>query len=202
MGVLKKISRDLFEIRQRTGRRESFNDYKNIIKRYASVGGMRQIYDDLQPMPSMSYIPSGGQLVFFRYSPKLRNELSIYDVYPLVYAFGATTTVEIGTSAFFGANIHYINKSKTGGIRDRISAKNKIIKTFSEEELFREDYLLLMSNLTSLIFSNQKNKLIGYNGASLYHKYIQRYIRSQIYIVPPEYVDIMMFMDLEQFVKR
>lgn len=201
MGILKRISNGLQEHREITRKRETYADYRRIIA--AESGGnlsLTSIYADLIPRNPYEYIPSQGEFVFFRYDPKYKKQLSIYDIYPLVYVFGQTETVEPGAYAFFGANLHYINKSKTGGIRNRLYAQKTLLKTLEQEELEVEDFQLLMEELEGILYKNDIVNLIGYGGASLYHKYIQTYIRTQIYSVPEEYTNIMIYLELERFV--
>lgn len=203
MGVLKRIADGLQEHREIAGKSETYADYRRIIQ--AESGGnmsLTSIYADLIPQNPYGYSPGGGEFLFFKYDPKYKKTLSIYDIYPLVYVFGPTTTVEKDAFAFFGANLHYINKSKVGGIRNRQYAKKTILKTLEQEELERESYLSMMEELSGIIYKKDKTNLIGYPGASLYHKYIQTYMKTQIYVVPEEYANIMLFLELERFVYK
>lgn len=203
MGVLQRITDGLQVHRELTGRRETYADYRRIV--HEQSGGrlsLNSIYSDLTPVDPAEYMPGEGEFLFFRYSPKYKDDLTIYDIYPFVYVLGQTETVEIGTSAFYGANLHYINKAKAGDIRNTIYADDTIIKTFDHDMLLQKDFELMMKNLLPIIYLNEKFNIIQHTGASLYHKYIQSYIQTRMYLVPEYYANIMLFLELERFVTQ
>lgn len=208
MGVLEDIQKEVLYYRERTERRETYAQFRQII--YEQGAGRLDkdnIYKDLILSDSKDFFPSAGDLVFFEYYPKYVDKLSIYDRFPLVYVFGPTETVEVGTYAFFGANIHYINKSKVGGIRNRQYAARTIVRTLDEEELFQEDYQMLMEDLTTMFirqmsYGDKTINLFSHTDSSLFHKYIRSYFVSDMYVVPKEYANIMLFLELEDFVTK
>jgi len=203
MGVLNNISIALQAHRELTGRRETYADYRRIIYEQSSGRlSLTSIYSDLERLGKDSYAPTEGDFIFFKYNPKYKKILSIYDIYPLVYVFGPTMTVEVGGYAFFGANLHYINKSKTGGIRNRQYARGTIIKAFDHEEIENTDFYRLMEELTTIFYKNRSVNLVSHAGASLFHKYINKFLLTNYYRIPEKFVNIMLFLDLERFVTR
>lgn len=208
MGVLQDIQQGILAFREFTERRETYAQFRQIIyEKGAGRLDKENVFKDLILTNPKEYYPSSGEMVFFEYYPKYVEKLSIYDRFPLVYVFGPTNTVEIGTYAFFGANLHYINKSKVGGIRNRQYASNTIIRAFEPEELFEEDYKMLMQDLNYIVteqvyFGKKRPNLYSHPGSSLYHKYIRSYFLSGMYVVPEEYTNIMLFLELENFITK
>ena len=56
-----------------------------------------------------------GRMYFFKYDPKTKDKLPIYDVYPLVFP------IEDYADGFLGLNIHYLDASSRLRILDKLS---------------------------------------------------------------------------------
>jgi len=125
--------------------------------------------------------PQIGNIVTFRYNPKLANTLPHYDLYPLVLV------LKILPDGFLGLNFHYLSPKYRAWFMDRLYK----YQTFSRvDETFK-------INMTYKI-------LKGTSKLSMYKPCIKRYknrnIGNMFYTLLPSEWDMILFLPTEKFV--
>lgn len=162
--------------RQRTT--ESLEWYKK--KLFAEFGD-RQL-DPLSIFDKNKYPnkPEPGNIVTFRYNPKLAKTLPYYDVYPLVLI------LKLLPDGFIGLNFHYLSPKHRAWFMDRLYK----YQTFSKKD---ETFKINMSY--KILKSTSK--------LSMYKPCIKRYRRANIgnmfYTLLPSEWDLILFLPTEKF---
>jgi len=125
--------------------------------------------------------PQIGNIVTFRYNPKLANTLPYYDLYPLVLI------LKILPDGFLGLNFHYLSPKYRAWFMDRLYK----YQTFSKQD---ETFKINMSYKI----------LKGTSKLSMYKPCIKRYrnrnIGNMFYTVLPSEWDFVLFLPTEKFV--
>ncbi|CAB4141269.1 DNA end protector protein [uncultured Caudovirales phage] len=127
------------------------------------------------------FIP--GDIVTFRYKPKLKDVLPYYDTYPLVLI------LKIIPGGFIGLNFHYIDPRSRAYFMDVLY-----------------DYLKYYAQSKELKINITYDKLANTPRLSYYRPCIKRYLNSNIgnmfYILSPDEWNIALFLPTESFVKE
>ena len=79
-----------------------------------------------------------GKMFFFRYDPKYKNVLPIYDKFPLVFP------IEMYKNGFLGLNIHYLSVDERTAFLDRLT-KYATATNLTEKSRLRLSYDLISS---------------------------------------------------------
>lgn len=125
-----------------------------------------------------------GRMYFFKYDPKTKDKLPIYDVYPLVFP------MEDYHDGFLGLNIHYLD----AGVRMRLLDKLgnfATAKNYTERTRLQISYDVLSStkSMTSLIGPCVKRYLYGH-------------IRTRLIEIPATEWDKAAQLSLELFIRK
>lgn len=122
-----------------------------------------------------------GQIVTFKYDPKLKFELEYYDLYPL------TIVIKLYPDGFLGLNLHYLKPI------DRAIFMNSLYKYQGEKEL-------------QTIINIKYEKLASSDAMRHYKPCIKRYryknMSPKIAVIDPHLWDIALFLPTEKFLTR
>ena len=122
-----------------------------------------------------------GQLVTFKYDPKLKTEIPYYDKYPL------TMVVKLYNDGFLGINFHYLKPI------DRAIFMNSLYKYQAKKEF-------------QTIINVTYSKLLATESLRYYKPCIKRYkyrnMSPKIAIIEPQLWDIALFLPTEKFQTR
>ena len=120
-----------------------------------------------------------GSMYFFSYSPKLRGELSFYDLFPLVIP------IESYSDGFLGLNLHYLSPGARAGLLGSLS-KFATNKKFDEKTRIAASYQIL--------------KKAGISFQPCLKKYLLQQIRSRFLYISPEEWNIAIYLPVESFI--
>lgn len=125
-----------------------------------------------------------GRMYFFKYSPKTKDKLPIYDVYPLVFP------IEDYTDGFLGLNIHYLDVGARMQLLSKLS-NFATAKKYTDRTRVAVSYDLLSSTkgMTSLIGPCVKRYLYGH-------------VRSRFIEIPATEWDKAAQLSLELFIRK
>lgn len=147
-----------------------------------SASSMR---DNLMRMQSQQRaVGSVGRMYFFKYDPKSKDKLPIYDIYPLVFP------IEDYQDGFLGLNIHYLNVNARMNLLNKLSGF-ATAKNYTERTRLQISYDLLSStkSMTSLIGPCVKRYLYGH-------------VRSRFIEIPATEWDKAAQLSLELFIRK
>jgi hypothetical protein len=114
--------------------------------------------------------PTIGSLYFYKYDPKLKEILTIYDKYPMTFP------IKMYKDGFLGVNMHYLPTGE----------RKEFIKTVNE---FRTTSDSARSTINAELFIQlEKSKRIYDMMPKAVHRYLFAHVRSKIIqILPEEY---------------
>lgn len=121
-----------------------------------------------------------GHLYLFRYDPKLKEELSYYDMFPVTFV------VRRETDRFYGINLHYLPYTYRAKLMDALYEY-----ATGEEDLKK---LRLTYNILSSV-----SKLRYYKPC--YKLYLNNQVKSRFIHVSPDEWDTALFLPLHKFKK-
>lgn len=125
-----------------------------------------------------------GKMYFFKYDPKHKRTLPIYDIYPLMFP------IELYSDSVLGLNIHYLS----GGERSALMGK---LQEFRSNSTYDENTRLKMSY--SLLAST---KSLASEMRPCIKRYLFTQVRSRfIEIIAPEW-DKAIQLPVEMFVRK
>lgn len=125
-----------------------------------------------------------GKMYLFKYDPKLKQVLPIYDIYPLVFP------IEPYSDGFLGINVHYLS----GG--ERLALLNKLREFASNNKNNETTRLKLTYNLLSGI--KKINTLMG----PCIKRYLFSHVRSRFIQINADEWDKVIQLPLELFKRR
>lgn len=123
-----------------------------------------------------------GQLFFFFYDPKTKQELPYYDRFPLV------VPIEMYEDGFLGLNLHYLEPGLRAMLLDQLLTYSNN-KKFDKTTRMRLSYDLIV-NASRLEMAKPCIK-----------RYLFGHIQSKFVFVEPNEYDMACFLEAEQFVK-
>lgn len=125
-----------------------------------------------------------GRMFFFKYDPKTKASLPVYDVYPLVFP------IEQYNDGFLGLNIHYLDADQRINLLGRLQ-EYATSKNYSPKTKLQISYSLLNStkNVKSVIGPTVKRYLYGH-------------VRSRFIEIPATEWDKAAQLSLELFIRK
>lgn len=125
-----------------------------------------------------------GKMFFFRYDPKTKESLPVYDVYPLVFP------IELYNDGFLGLNIHYLNPGQRVNLLNRLQ-EYATSKKYTPKTRLQISYDLLSStkSVQSVIGPAVKRYLFGH-------------VRSRFIEIPATEWDKAAQLSLELFIRK
>lgn len=125
-----------------------------------------------------------GRMYFFKYDPKTKDKLPVYDVYPLVFP------LEDYHDGFLGLNIHYLTPPQRiallGKLQDYATARNYTPRTRLQ---ISYDLLSSSKNVGSIMMPAVKRYLYGH-------------VRSRFIEIPATEWDKAAQLSLELFIRK
>lgn len=126
-----------------------------------------------------------GSLFFYNYMPKTRKDLQYYDTFPIVFPF------KILKDGFLGLNLHYLP------IPYRASLMDNLYMLLNSSNM-KED----TTRLAKLKYSVIESKRQLYLAYPCIHRYLNKYIRTQIAFIPPKEWELALFLPMQRFQKK
>lgn len=123
-----------------------------------------------------------GEMYFFLYDPKTKEEMRYYDIFPLVLP------IEPAKGGFIGINFHYVEPILRAKILDEIAS-------IDAENLSKK------ARLTRLITLNQKVASLKLVRPTL-HRYLYSKMKSRFIVVDPSDWGLAIFLPVERFKKK
>lgn len=124
-----------------------------------------------------------GSLYMYYYSPKHKETLSHYDMFPLVFPFAPAS------GGFLGLNMHYLTYRLRVGLLDELM-KFKNTKGITERTKLKYSYDTLRG-ISKFPLAQHCVK-----------HYLKEHIVSEIKLIPPKYWPTAMMLPVEAFVKK
>jgi len=125
-----------------------------------------------------------GKMFFFKYDPKTKAKLPIYDVYPLVFP------MELYNDGFLGLNIHYLDPGQRTNLLNRLQ-EYATSQKYTPKTRLQISYDLLSStkSVRSILGSTTKRYLFGH-------------VRSKFIEIPATEWDKASQLSLELFIRK
>lgn len=125
-----------------------------------------------------------GKLYFFKYDPKMKKTLPIYDIYPLVFP------IEPYSDGFLGLNLHYLSGGERAGLVNRLREYSSNKKN-NETTRLRLSYDLLAST-----------KRLSSETRPCIKRYLFTHVRSRFIEITANEWDKVIELPLELFVRK
>lgn len=125
-----------------------------------------------------------GKMFFFKYDPKTKEKLPVYDVYPLIFP------IEMYDDGFLGLNIHYLD------IPNRIAFLNQLRKYATATNLTEKSRLRISYDLIS-----STAKLVSRSRPCI-KRYLYPHVRSKFIEIPATEWDRAANLPVELFVYK
>ena len=166
-------------------RDEAMSSYRLMMKRVRSapLNGNSLMSEEKNRLVNRIGKQHIGRLCMFYYYPKTRDKLPYYDRYPMVIP------IRLDRDGFLGLNFHYLPPRHRALLMDELVTK--VIKNNKTTE--RKRILLSYQILKTAIRINYFIPTIK--------KYLYSHLKSRIYMIEPEYWNIVLFLPLERFEK-
>ena len=126
-------------------------------------------------------LPVIGQMYFFIYDAKLKDELPYWDKFPLVIP------VKYYDNGFLGLNLHYLPPMQRAVLLDKLMDYAKAYKT--PRAFMKVSYALLKSAVQSSLF------------APTVHRYLSSHVKTSFVKVESEYWERAARLPVQQFQK-
>lgn len=127
---------------------------------------------------------SVGRMYFFKYDPKTKDKLPVYDIYPLVFP------MEEYTDGFLGLNIHYLNVSQRINLLAKLQ-DYATAKKYTERTRLQISYDLLSSTKSASAILGNTTK-----------RYLYSHVRSRLIEIPATEWDKAAQLSLELFIRK
>lgn len=121
-----------------------------------------------------------GKLYFFRYDPKLKDKLDVYDEFPLIFV------IELYKDGFLGLNVHYLPPK----LRQVILIQFAGTLDFNEHKAKRINYMISKAIVNDKYLKN------------MIKRYLNTHLLSPIITIPEEDWDKVVFLPLAKFHKK
>jgi hypothetical protein len=125
-----------------------------------------------------------GRMFFFKYDPKTKDKLPVYDVYPLVFP------LEDYTDGFLGINIHYLDVNARIGLLDRLQ-EYATSKKYTPKTRLQISYDLLNSS-----------RSVRSVMAPAVKRYLYGHVRSRFIEIPATEWDKAAQLSLQLFIRK
>ena len=125
-----------------------------------------------------------GRMFFFKYDPKTKNKLPVYDAYPLVFP------MERYNDGFLGLNIHYL------GVDQRINLLNRLQEYATSKNYTPKTRLQISYDLLSSVRSVKS--VLG----ETTKRYLFSHVRSKFIEIPATEWDKAAQLSLELFIRK
>jgi len=127
---------------------------------------------------------SVGRMYFFKYDPKTKDKLPVYDVYPLVFP------MEDYHDGFLGMNIHYLNVDQRINLLNRLQ-EYATSKKYTARTRLQISYDLLSSTKSAKSILGETTK-----------RYLYSHVRSQLIEIPATEWDKAAQLSLQLFIRK
>ena len=125
-----------------------------------------------------------GRMFFFKYDPKTKDKLPVYDVYPLVFP------IEQYNDGFLGLNIHYLNPGQRVNLLDRLQ-EYATSQKYTAKTRLQISYDLLSSTKSARSILGDTTK-----------RYLYGHVRSKFIEIPATEWDKAAQLSLELFIRK
>ena len=137
------------------------------------------------PVPIIKSSRQIGSLFLYNYAPKTRKELQYYDTFPIVFPF------KILKDGFLGLNLHYLP------IPYRAALMDNLYRLLNSSDMKDNDTRL--AKLKYNVIESKKQLYLAY---PCIHRYLNKYIKTQIAFIPPKEWELALFLPMQRFQKK
>lgn len=123
-----------------------------------------------------------GKMFLFRYDPKYKHTLPIYDIYPLVFP------IEMYKNGFLGLNIHYLTSY------EREAFLNRLLKYATATHLTERSRLRLSYDLIA------STKVLASPARPCIKRYLYSHVRTHFVEIPATEWDRVVVLPIEKFI--
>ena len=159
----------------RKGTIEALTWFRNAATRLGKIS-QNKIIEGYKPAKVLKQ----GELYFFRYDPKLKDKLDVYDEYPLIFV------IELYNNGFLGLNLHYLPPK----LRQVVLIRFAGTLDFSEHKARPINYAI-----SKAILSDKYLK-------QMIKRYLNKQLLSPLVVIPEEDWDKVVFLPLARFHKK
>ena len=148
-----------------------------------NIGPLKYLGDNIPHQVSNPKQIQIGQILFYTYDPKTKDEMEYYDTCPMVILF------DIKPDTFFGLNVHYLHPDVRHKLMTDLkkTASNKSLKDGTK---MRINWQILNSAVRNNIWVKNSVK-----------QYLFKQIKSNVLIVPSSQWQFATWLPLERFKK-
>lgn len=152
---------------------------RSVTNAFAGLG-TQKFLGDHQYLQSTSFMP--GQMVFFGYDPKYKEELPYYDKFPLILPFS------VDAKHFSGINLHYIPYER------RIVILDKLVELATDKNVPEKMQIALSWKMLKGL---SEHKAINHAVKT----YLKGHVKTRFVLVPTQSWPIAAFLPLSRFAK-
>lgn len=147
-----------------------------------AIGNITKKIPDGMIDATTNQFPPFGEVVFFKYDPKLKDTLAVYDEHPFLLV------TNVDNKGFSGINLHYIHPK----IREKMLIK---MSEFKDKSKSQKDYIIKTLPILNSFSTHDLFKVA-------YKNYLPNHVRSKIAIVNHDYWINVSKMNLYKFKKQ
>lgn len=177
MALIDKLQKELQRQNLATNSKKAREWIKNKVKDLSGLRSSTLMRDNKRKQSTFDL----GGMYFFVYNPKLRNDLSFYDLFPLVIP------IEMYSDGFLGLNLHYLAPIPRAKLLDTLS-------NFASNNKYDEKTRIAVSYQT----------LKGLSSTDAFRpclkRYLSNHIRSQFLRINANEWNIAIFLPVESFI--
>ena len=122
-----------------------------------------------------------GKMYMFRYDPKYKEVLNVYDVFPLVIPFN------VFSDGFIGINLHYVESSARRALLNQLS---RYKRTNQKNTYMQISWTIIRSAINSNAFKDS------------IHRYLSSHIVSSIVKIEDHYWEKVVDLPTQRFIRR
>lgn len=126
-----------------------------------------------------------GCLFLYNYAPKTKKELPYYDTFPIIFPF------KILKDGFLGLNLHYLP------IQYRAILMDNLYSLINSNDM--EEDTTRLAKLKYNVIESKRQLYLAY---PCIHRYLNKYIRTQIATIPPKEWELALFLPIQRFQKK
>ena len=159
--------------------KDAIDWYESMVR--TAAGARRALFKAEQNQRGSTVI---GKMFFFKYDPKTKATLPVYDVYPLIFP------IEMYSDGFLGLNLHYLSTGERELFLSRLK-KYALATNITDKTRLRLSYDLIAGT----------SKLYGLSRPCV-KRYLYSHVRSKFIEIPGTEWDRAINLPTEQFVYK
>lgn len=159
--------------------KDAIDWYESMVR--TAAGARRALFKAEQSQRGATVI---GKMFFFKYDPKTKDKLPVYDIYPLIFP------IEMYSDGFLGLNLHYLSVDERSFFLSRLK-KYATATNITDKTRLRLSYDLVAGTAKLSSLSRPCVK-----------RYLYSHVRSKFIEIPATEWDRAINLPTEQFVYK